>query len=427
MEKIKKKPLIDTKISSKPSFYQKIVISLLSKFSKGNLELTLPSGEILNIGDGGGYDIDIHIKDSSFFKRVVFYGDIGFSESYMDGHWTCSNLTTVIRWIIDNIETSGVMSGSKAKTYGLNFLEKFNRIKHIFNKNSKEGSKDNISYHYDLSNDLYKLMLDETMSYSCGIFETKESSLKEASFNKLAHLCADLDIQKDDHILEIGCGWGGFAKYAAQNFGCKVTGVTISKEQYDYAIDLIKKEGLEDKVTILFKDYRDIKGQFDKVVSIEMIEAVGDEFLPEYFQTIDRLLKPTGVATIQAITAPDSRYESFKNGVDFIQKHIFPGSLLPSTTAMTNACKKTELQIINLRDIGVHYAKTLRLWHDRFFDNIEEVKKLGFDDVFIRKWKYYLCYCEAAFIERNISDIQVTFIKPNNTSYNRGELKMVDV
>jgi cyclopropane-fatty-acyl-phospholipid synthase len=421
MEKIKK---VDSS-GSKKSIFQKIVISLLSKFSKGTLKLTLPNGEVLNIGEGSGYDIDIQINDESFFKRTVFYGVIGFSESYMDGHWTTSDLTNVVRWIIDNIETSGVMSGSKAKTYGLNFLEKFNRAKHIFNKNSKEGSKENISYHYDLSNDLYKLMLDETMSYSCGIFDAKDSTLFDAQINKLKHLCEDLDIQKDDHILEIGCGWAGFASYAVKNYGCKVTGVTISKEQFDYAIDLVKREGLEESINILFMDYRDIKGTFDKVVSIEMIEAVGDEFLPEYFQTIDKLLKPSGVATIQAITAPDSRYDSFKDGVDFIQKHIFPGSLLPSTTAMTNACKKTELQIINFRDIGVHYAKTLRLWRERFFSNIDKVKELGFDDVFIRKWNYYLCYCEAAFIERNISDIQVTFTKPNNTSYKKEVISRV--
>lgn len=405
------------KMNSKSSVYQKLVLGLLKKFKRGSLKLTLHTGEIINVGDGKGHHAEIIINDSSFYKRCVLYGDIGFSESFMDGHWTTDNLTMVLRWIIDNVETSGVMSGSKAKTFGLNFLEKVNRIKHLFNKNSKGGSASNISYHYDLSNELYKLMLDSTMSYSCGIFDTPETDLHQAQLNKLQTLCDDLDIQASDHILEIGCGWGGFATYAAKKYGCKVTGITISNEQLEYAKDLIKKEGLEDKVNLIFQDYRELEGKFDKVVSIEMIEAVGDEFLPEYFESIDRLLKDDGVATIQAITSPDARYDSFRDGVDFIQKHIFPGSLLPSVRKMSESCKNTELQLINLRDIGPHYAKTLRIWREKFFSSIDEVKKLGFDDVFIRKWDYYLSYCEAAFIERNISDVQVTYIKPNNTKY----------
>ena len=404
-------------MNSKSSVYQKLVLGLLKKFKRGSLKLTLHTGEIINVGDGKGHHAEIIINDSSFYKRCVLYGDIGFSERFMDGHWTTDNLTMVLRWIIDNVETSGVMSGSKAKTFGLNFLEKVNRIKHLFNKNSKGGSASNISYHYDLSNELYKLMLDSTMSYSCGIFDTPETDLHQAQLNKLQTLCDDLDIQASDHILEIGCGWGGFATYAAKKYGCKVTGITISNEQLEYAKDLIKKEGLEDKVNLIFQDYRELEGKFDKVVSIEMIEAVGDEFLPEYFESIDRLLKDDGVATIQAITSPDARYDSFRDGVDFIQKHIFPGSLLPSVRKMSESCKNTELQLINLRDIGPHYAKTLRIWREKFFSSIDEVKKLGFDDVFIRKWDYYLSYCEAAFIERNISDVQVTYIKPNNTKY----------
>jgi cyclopropane-fatty-acyl-phospholipid synthase len=405
------------KMNSKSSLYQKLVLGLLKKFKKGNLKLTLHTGEVINVGDGKGHHAEIVIHDNSFYKRCVFFGDIGFSESFMDGHWTSSNLTMVLRWIIDNVETSGVMSGSKATTLGLNFLEKVNRIKHLFNKNSKGGSASNISYHYDLSNELYKLMLDSTMSYSCGIFDNPETSLHQAQLNKLQALCDDLDIKASDHILEIGCGWGGFATYAAKKYGCKVTGITISKEQLEYANELVKKEGLEDKISLIFKDYRELEGQFDKIVSIEMIEAVGDEFLPEYFECIDKLLKDDGVVTIQAITSPDSRYDSFRDGVDFIQKHIFPGSLLPSVRKMSDSCKNTELQLINLRDIGPHYAKTLRIWKEKFFGSIEEVKALGFDDVFIRKWDYYLSYCEAAFIERNISDVQVTYIKPNNTKY----------
>ncbi len=414
------------KVESKASVYQKIVLSLLKKFKKGSLELTLHTGEVINVGDGNGHHAQIHIHDISFYKRCVFYGDIGFSESFMDGHWTTNDLTMVVRWIIDNIETSGVMSGSKAKTIGLNFLEKINRAKHLFNKNSKGGSAANISYHYDLSNELYMLMLDSTMSYSCGIFDKPDTDLHQAQLNKLKTLCTDLDIQASDHILEIGCGWGGFAVYAAKNYGCRITGITISKEQLQYAKALVKKEGLEDKINLIFKDYRELEGKFDKVVSIEMIEAVGDEFLPEYFECIDRLLKDDGVTTIQAITSPDARYESFRDGVDFIQKHIFPGSLLPSVRKMSDSCRNTQLQLVNLRDIGPHYAKTLRIWREKFFASVEDVKKLGFDDTFVRKWDYYLSYCEAAFIERNISDVQVTYIKPNNTSYLAGLIKEME-
>ncbi|MDA8791837.1 cyclopropane-fatty-acyl-phospholipid synthase family protein [Bacteriovoracaceae bacterium] len=335
----------------------------------------------------------------------------------MNGDWETNDLTLLLRWTIQNIENSGIISGTKNKNYFVNFLNQINRLGHLLKRNTKEGSKNNISYHYDLSNKFYQMMLDETMSYSCGIFTDGNESLYESQINKLNALCDNLDIQSGDHILEIGCGWGGFAIHAVTNFDCKVTGVTISKEQYNFAKEKISNLGLSDKIEILLMDYRDIQGQFDKVVSIEMIEAVGHEFLPQYFQTIDHLLKPDGVAVIQAITSPDSRYELFRKGVDFIQKHIFPGTLLPSMRAMHKACEKTDLHLINLRDIGLSYAKTLKIWHDKVEEQKSEIRKLGMDDTFFNQWKYYLCYCEAAFAERNISDVQITFIKPNNTKY----------
>lgn len=399
------------------NLYEKIVFSALKRFKKGNLALTLPSGNTIKIGDGDGISTSLIIKNEDFFKKVVFHGDVGFGESYIDGDWETNDLTTLIKWAIQNAETSGVISGSRFKDMSLNLLGQFNKLTHFLNKNSKKGSQSNISYHYDLSNDFYELMLDDTMMYSCGIFETNESTLKEAQLKKLETLCHDLDIRPGDHILEIGCGWGGFAIYATTHFDCKVTGVTISKEQYNFALDKIKMLNLEDKITLLLKDYRDLEGQFDKVVSIEMIEAVGHEFLPTYFQKINQLLKKDGVAVIQAITSPDSRYDSFRKGVDFIQKHIFPGSLLPSVRAMNEACRKTDLHLQNLRDIGPDYARTLRIWDEKVDLNKDKIKQIGMDETFFRKWKYYLCYCEAAFEERNISDVQVTFIKPNNTKY----------
>lgn len=401
------------------SFYQKIVVGILKRFKKGLIKITMPDGEVLTIGDAQGLAVDLKIHNPEFFKKVVMYGDIGFGEAFCDGDWSTSNLTNLVRWSIQNVETSGVMSGSPVKEWSVNLLGKINNIGHFFKQNSKSGSSKNISYHYDVSNDFYELILGESMCYSCGIFEGSESDLQHSQMLKLKTICSDLDIKSTDHILEIGCGWGGFAIYAVTNFGCKVTGITISKEQYNFATEKIKKLGLQDKITILFQDYRDLQGQFDKVVSIEMIEAVGHEFLPKYFQTIDRLLKNDGVAVVQAITSPDSRYDLFRSGVDFIQKHIFPGSLLPSVGSMTDACRKsnTNLHLYNLRDIGLHYPKTLELWRERMFKNKPAIAKMGMDETFFRTWDYYFSYCEAAFAERNISDIQVTFVKPNNTAY----------
>jgi len=406
------------KIKSVKSIYRKIFIKLLKRFNNGHLSIRLPEGEVIEIGENPGHRAFIHIKNEGFFKKAALYGDIGFGEAYIDGDWSTPDLTMLLRWAIGNVENTGFMSGSKVKNIGFNILNMTNKIEHFFNRNTKSGSQKNISYHYDLSNDFYQIMLDQTMSYSCGIFKEDESTLFDAQINKLKILCEDLDIQSGDHILEIGCGWGGFAEYAATHFDCKVTGITISKEQFEFAEKKIKNAYLEDKVTILLQDYRELKGKFNKIVSIEMIEAVGHDFLPQYFQTIQRLLKKNGVAVIQAITSPDSRYDSFRSGVDFIQKHIFPGSLLPSVGAMVTAYQnKTTLQLHNLRDIGLHYAKTLHCWRNKINENKTEITKIGMDEQFFRKWNYYLCYCEAAFIERNISTVQITLIKPNNKDY----------
>ena len=405
-------------IQRKMPLYRKGVLSVLKRFKVGHLNMTLPDGEIINIGEGRGLSVDIRVHDERFFKNIFLSGDIGFGESYMEGHWSTSDLTKIIRWGIQNLEHSPVMSGSQSKHRLMNILETMNKFIHYLKRNSKKGSQKNIAYHYDLSNRFYEKMLDKSMTYSCGIFSSEKDSLYDAQINKYQQLCDDLDIQSGDHILEIGCGWGGFAEYAATNYDCKITAITLSKEQYHYTVNRIQQGGIDKKVECRLIDYRDLTGVFDKVVSIEMIEAVGDKYLPTYFQTINRLIKADGVAVIQGITCPDSRYLDFKNGIDFIQKHIFPGSLLPSVSSMVSACQKqTELQLHNLRDIGLHYAKTLALWMEKVEEFKHELKDLGFDDVFYRKWKYYLCYCEAAFAERNISTLQLTFIKPNNTSY----------
>ncbi|EQC48553.1 cyclopropane-fatty-acyl-phospholipid synthase [Bacteriovorax sp. BSW11_IV] len=391
-----------------------LVCSLLKRMNKGRLTLTFPEGLIVQIGDGIGLSAEIVIKNEGFFKKCMLSGDIGFGESYSDGDWDTPDLTAVVKWLIFNLDNVALASGSKRKSPMMNLMSLMNRVGHIFNRNSKSGSQANISYHYDMSNDFFKLFLDKTMTYSCGIFQDGED-LYKSQLAKYEQLCKDLDLKEGEHVLEIGCGWGGFAEYAATHYKVKVKGITISKEQYDYAKERIANARLEDLVDIVFCDYRNLEGQFDKIVSIEMIEAVGDEFLPTYFEKASSLLRANGVFVIQAITSPDSRYESFKTGVDWIQKHIFPGSLLPSVGAMNRAIEKTDFHIFSLRDIGLHYATTLRKWRERFEENWGTIAELGYDLELKRKWIYYFCYCEAAFAMRNISNVQVVFIKPNNT------------
>jgi cyclopropane-fatty-acyl-phospholipid synthase len=258
------------------------------------------------------------------------------------------------------------------------------------------------------------------MTYSSAYFVQPDQSLEHAQYEKYKMMAENLELSSKDHVLEIGCGWGGFATYVAKNYGCKVTGITISKEQLKYAQERVKREGLEDLIELKFCDYRDMSGQFDKVASVEMIEAVGHEFFKSYFSQIHNMLKPNGIACIQAITSPDSRYEQFKNGTDWIQTYIFPGSLLPSIGEINRIINKhTDMHLLNLKDFGIHYAKTLNLWFQRFNQNFEEIKKLGFDEEFKRKWNYYLQYCEAAFYMRNISVVQLTYVRPNNLKLKR--------
>ena len=417
MEKVKSWELAN--YPNKNSWAKKAVFGLLGSFKKGTLTLNLPNGDQVVGGDGSDRaQAIINIKNDRFFKRVVLGGDIAFGEAYVDGDWDTPDITSVIRWMIINVEDSGVMSGSKSKAAFFNLLGQANRVGHLVRRNSKSGSEQNISFHYDLSNDFYSKWLDPTMTYSCGYFENKETTLEESQVNKYQLLCDDLSLQPSDHVLEVGCGWGGFMEHAVSKYGCKYTGITISKEQLKFAKDRAKKLGIEDKVELLFCDYRDLDGQFDKIVSIEMIEAVGHQYLPVYFGKLQSLLTKQGLLVIQAITSPDARYDEFRKGVDWIQKHIFPGSLLPSVAAMTEAVKKSgDMHLVNLRDIGTHYAKTLKLWREDFNKEWLNITPLGFDEKFKRKWNYYLSYCEAAFEMRNISDVQLTWSRPNNTSF----------
>jgi len=397
-------------------FYEKVILGLLSKMNLGRLNISLPSGEMLKIGDGNGVEAGIEIRNNDFFRRCVLYGDIGFGEAYVDGDWDTDNITNVIKWFLLNVENAPTVSGSNTKNFILNILKIFNKIYHFKRTNSVNGSRKNISEHYDLNNDFFALFLDPTMTYSAGYFREEGMSLQQAQIEKYDRLCRQLRLKPTDHVLEIGSGWGGNAIHIAKNYGCKVTTATISEEQYKMAKERVAKERLEDKVNVVLKDYRLLEGTFDKIVSIEMLEAVGAEFYDVYFKKCNDLLAKNGILAIQVITCPDSRFESLRKGVDWIQKHIFPGSLLPSVAAINKSVNNTgNLTMVDLKDLGLDYAKTLAIWQEEFNKRLAEVKKLGFDERFIRKWNYYLSYCEAAFEMRNINVMQIVYARPNNS------------
>ena len=284
---------------------------------------------------------------------------------------------------------------------------------HWLNKNTHKGSRKNIVAHYDLGNEFFNLFLDPTMLYSAGIFNHPQDTMHQASLNKLERICDRLRLQPDDHVLEIGTGWGSLAIFAAQNYGCKVTTTTISDEQYAYTAKRIVDEGLTEQITLLKQDYRHLKGQFDKIISIEMIEAVGHHYFDTFFAQCSRLLKPQGEMLLQAITIADQRFDSAKSEVDFIKRYIFPGSCIPSVDAISDSLRKaTDLRMLNLEDIGVHYGLTLKKWREAFVANVDEVRAQGFSEAFIRMWEFYLCYCEGGFYERVISDVQMHLVKP---------------
>ena len=399
-----------------PSLYQRIVLDALGRMTAGSLRMELPGGAQRVIGTPGS-DISavIRVRDAAFFKRCVLFGDVGFGESYVAGEWDTDSIERVIAWAILNVENSPSMSGSKSRAFALNLLKFANRVQHLLRPNSVRTARQNISEHYDLGNDFYRLWLDPTMTYSSAYFTAPDQSLESAQTAKYDALCHKLRLLPTDHVLEIGSGWGGFASHAVRHYGCRVTTVTISTEQFNFARERFAREGIADRVDIRLEDYRRLTGQFDKVASIEMMEALGDRYLETYFTKIHELLKPDGLVGLQYITAPDSRHAELKRGVDWIQKHIFPGSLLLSIGRVNQALNRTgDFFLHHLEDLGLSYARTLRTWFDTFNARIAEVHALGFDDRFIRKWNYYLQYCEAAFSMRNISVVQAIYTRPNN-------------
>lgn len=387
------------------------VLRQLEKLDSGSLRLTDGAQEFhFGPGNGTGVSAHIRVEDPRFYSEIAFGGSIGGGEAYMHGYWNCDDLVGVVRLLLQNRHVLDGMEKGIAR-----LTEPLQKLFHWVNRNTHEGARRNISAHYDLGNEFFALWLDETMMYSAAIFENQQTGLHDAQIARMRHICERLQLRPDDHVLEIGTGWGGFALFAAQNYGCRVTTTTISQEQYDKAKQRVEEAGLEDQITLLFEDFRKLQGQYDKLVSIEMIEAIDHALFDTYFSKCSELLKADGAMLIQAITIADQRYEEYRKSIDFIQRYIFPGSGLPSSAVMTDCvARETNMRLLGLEDIGLHYATTLQRWRENFFARIEQVREQGFSSTFIRMWEFYLCYCEGAFLERAISDVQILFAKPES-------------
>ena len=402
--------LSDLKTRRLDHLARKAVLALLKKLVHGEITI-VENHDRYHFGKPSeliSLQAVITVHHRQLYSRIFFGGSIGAAEAYMDGLWSADDLTTVMRILALNQKAFEDMEKGLAR-----LPSPLYKLYHFLRKNTRKGSRENILAHYDLGNEFYALFLDETMTYSCGIFESQDSSLKDASEAKYDRICRKLRLKPGVHIVEIGTGWGGFAVHAAQNYKARVTTTTISDEQYRFAQNRIKAAGLEDQITLLKKDYRDLNGQFDRLVSIEMIEAVGHHYYQAFFRKCSQLLKDDGLMALQAITIGDHIFDRHKRTVDFIKRYIFPGSCIPSTTAISNAiAAATDLRLVHLEDITPHYARTLAEWRRRFFAQIERVRELEYSDTFIRMWEYYLCYCEGGFTERYIGDVQMLFAKP---------------
>ncbi|WP_201194408.1 SAM-dependent methyltransferase [Pseudomonas fluorescens] len=390
------------------SLLRRCVLRQLAHLKHGQLVI-VEDGERLVFGSTGHSLLgEIQILDPAAWGLVASNGSIGAGEAFIHGYWSSPDLTAVVRVFVSNLEVLDALEGGLA-TLGRPLVQGL----HWLNRNTREGSRKNIAAHYDLGNDLFEQFLDPTMMYSAAQFRSPEDSLEQAQLNKLERICQKLDLKPSDHLLEIGTGWGSMALYAAQHYGCNVTTTTLSKEQYAYTARRIEALGLQDQVTLLLKDYRDLTGQYDKLVSIEMIEAVGHRFLPVYFKQCAHLLKSNGLMLLQAITIREQRYEQARNNVDFIQRYIFPGGALPCVQKMLEIVSRdTDMNLLHMEDFGLHYARTLRLWHENFRRAQGRLSELGYDDGFLRLWEFYLCYCEGGFLERTIGTAQLLLAKP---------------
>ncbi len=389
---------------------RKVLFRILKKLKRGQITIIEGSQRHIFGQASSAYPLEavITVYHPRFYGKAILGGSIGTAEAYMSGLWSADDLTTALRIMALNRDSFERLDKGWSK-----ISAPLQRIGHFLRKNTRSGSRKNIVAHYDLGNDFYQLFLDDTLTYSCGIFESEVSSMQDASLAKYERICRKLELSPADDVIEIGSGWGGFAIYAAQHFGCRVTTTTISDQQYKLAQQRIADSGVADRIELVMKDYRDLKGKYSKLVSIEMIEAVGHHFLDTYFKSCSRLLKPDGMMLLQAIIITDQVYERHKHSVDFIKRYIFPGSCIPSIAAIASSiAKATDLRLFHLEDITTHYARTLACWREQFYSNIDAVKGLNYSEAFIRMWDYYLRYCEAGFAERYIGNVQMLFTKP---------------
>ncbi|WP_261815499.1 SAM-dependent methyltransferase [Vibrio gallicus] len=403
--------MVTTELSGIQKAARAFIMEQLKSLRWGKLsvvEVFGPQAEQFNFGQSDAEVVGVvEVQTPDFYLRMLKGGSIAAARAYIDGDWESPNLVAVMQVMAKNTAKLDHINGRMGV-----FTRFANLIGHWKNRNTQRNAKQNILAHYDLGNSLYERFLDNEMLYSSALYLNKDDSLEQAQQNKMQRLCEQLQLQASDRVIEIGTGWGGMAIYMAKNFGCHVTTTTISDEQFDYAQQRIEQEGLQHKITLLKKDYRLLEGTFDKLVSIEMIEAVGRAFLASYIDKCNALVKPGGRVAIQSITIADQRFESYSNSVDFIQKYIFPGGFLPSVSyLLEQTTKHSQLVIEDLYDIGIDYAYTLREWRERFNHADRELSELGFDDRFKRMWRYYLCYCEGGFLARSISTVHLTFRK----------------
>jgi cyclopropane-fatty-acyl-phospholipid synthase len=401
-------------------FWNRVGDRFFSKIVQGEMRVHYPNGEVRVYGNNEAPYVEMTIHSSDFFRRLVLYGDIGFAESYMDGDFDTNHLRELVALGLINSQQLGIKSEDQGRGKLTNIFPIFNRIRHLMRRNSKTKAQKNIAQHYDLSNDFFKLMLDDTMMYSSALFGSRTEDLYSAQRRKIEHLAQKLRITKGSKVLEIGSGWGAMALYLAKEMGVEVTTVTLSHEQKSLCHERFHLEEVEDKIDILLQDYRDLEGSFDAIISIEMFEAVGAEYFDTFFKKCETLLKPHGVLAMQVITIPDQRYDAYSKGTDFIQKYIFPGGHLPSVSRLLEVTTHhTRLNLIHMEEFAEDYAKTLRHWEENFTSQLDKVKALGFDDYFIRMWRMYLHYCEAAFMTRNIGLVQMVFSRDQNMQLNR--------
>lgn len=389
------------------------LLGQLAQLQGGRLVIDDAMGSVELGGQGAtaGRPLRLRVRDPAFYRAIAANGSVGGGESYGDGHWHCDDLTGLIRLLVRNRDLLDGMERGVARLGGVAM-----RALHACRRNTRAGSRRNIAAHYDLGNDFFGLFLSQDMMYSSAMWAGEDDTLEQASTRKLDVICRKLDLQPGQHVVEIGTGWGGFALHAARHYGCRVTTTTISREQHALATERIRRAGLQYRVDVLLQDYRDLHGQFDKLVSIEMIEAIGADYLPTYFGKVGQLLKPDGMALIQAITIEDHRYAQALKAVDYIKRHIFPGSFMPSIQAMLQAkTRASDLSLVHLEDFGLSYARTLAAWRERFMANLDAVRGQGFDDRFIRLWEFYLAYCEGGFRERAIGVSHLLLARPGAT------------